>query len=127
MGLVGIVFLLPGKIARDFRRKSAAKICRILGGDLTLISEIEQHRNALQSTSEGRATQAFLLNTGSSENSRNMQECWRYSFIFLELSKQDLDCKKQALKRQRCKDMVDQYKILVDIGVKLDDRTKMNI
>ncbi|CAM9114161.1 unnamed protein product [Ectocarpus sp. 8 AP-2014] len=45
--LVEIVFLLPGKMARDFRRKSAAKVCRLLGGDSSLISEIEERRTSL--------------------------------------------------------------------------------
>lgn len=65
--LVEIVFLLPGKIARDFRRKSANKVCRLLGGDMTLVSEIEQRRASLESTEEGRATQAFLLGGSSGE------------------------------------------------------------
>ncbi|CAN0023105.1 unnamed protein product, partial [Sphacelaria rigidula] len=31
--LVEIVFPLPGKIAQNFRRQSASKVCRVLGGD----------------------------------------------------------------------------------------------
>ena len=59
--LVEIVFLLPDKTAREFRRQSAVKVCRLLGGDTTLVSEVEQRRAALESTPKGRATQSFLL------------------------------------------------------------------
>lgn len=39
--LVSLVWDLPGKAAKEFRRTSAHLICRYLGGDLTLIQEIE--------------------------------------------------------------------------------------
>jgi hypothetical protein len=60
--LVEIVWLLPGKAAREFRRTSAATVCRALGGDLTLAAEIESRHNALQTSEEGRTTQRFLTN-----------------------------------------------------------------
>jgi hypothetical protein len=39
--LVEMIFDLPGKAAKTFRRQSANFICRLLGGDRTLIDEIE--------------------------------------------------------------------------------------
>jgi hypothetical protein len=39
--LVQIIWDIPGKAAKEFRRQSAHYICRILGGDRTLIDEIE--------------------------------------------------------------------------------------
>ncbi|CAN0508607.1 unnamed protein product, partial [Ectocarpus sp. 8 AP-2014] len=39
--LIEIVWLLPGKKAHSFRRQSSEKVCRLLGGDLSLVSEIE--------------------------------------------------------------------------------------
>ncbi|ACH46824.1 unknown [Feldmannia species virus] len=151
--LVEIIFLLPGQKACKFRRKSAEKVCRLMGGDMSLVVEIEQRCTALESTPEGRATQAFLLNPGSSENSSSAPcasaqlkkyEGMPAGFSFLDPSdqckvakevvqqaldgrKQALDSQKQALKRQRCEDMVGRYKTLMDIGVKLDDRTKIEI
>ena len=38
---VEIIWLLPGKAAREVRRHHATQICRILGGDLTLVTEME--------------------------------------------------------------------------------------
>ena len=38
---VEVIWELPGKAAKEFRRQSAHYICRILGGDRTLIEEIE--------------------------------------------------------------------------------------
>ena len=135
--LVEIVFLLPGKIARDFRRKSAAKVCRLLGGDSTLISEIEQRRTQLESSAEGRATQNFLLG-GSSEGGgggggSSEVEIYRgmpTGFRFLDDTQRQLVAEEvvdQALKRQRVEDLVGRYKLLRGIGVELDDRTKIEI
>lgn len=39
--LVEIIWELPGKAAKAFRRTCAQYICRILGGDLSLVTEIE--------------------------------------------------------------------------------------
>lgn len=59
--LIEIVWLLPGKKAHAFRHQSSEKVCRLLGGDLSLVSEIEARHATLQSTEQGRATQDFLL------------------------------------------------------------------
>lgn len=146
--LVEIVFLLPGKMARDFRRKSAAKVCRLLGGDMTLVSEIEERRTLLESTEEGRATQAFLLGGTSSESSHKTEidayNDMAAGFRFLDTSerqvvakevvqqaleqqRQEIEREKQALKRQKFDDLFVRYKSLVDIGVELDDRTKIEM
>ena len=131
--LVEIVFLLPGRIARDFRRKSAAKVCRLLGGDMTLVSEIEQRRASLQSTEEGRATQAFLLSGSSGEPEVPKEIDYNgmpAGFRFLDTEDRKEVAKEvvhQTLKKRRCDDMIGTYKTLIDIGVHLDDRTKIEI
>lgn len=140
--LVEIVFLLPGKTAREFRRQSAAKVCRLLGGDTTLVSEIEQRRAALESTSEGRATQSFLL-AGSSdggsatpaeiETHEGMPTGFRYldttdrQAVAKQVVKHELQRQQQAIKRQRCDDMFVRYKGLMNLKVELDDRTKIEL
>ncbi|KAG5176767.1 hypothetical protein JKP88DRAFT_265318 [Tribonema minus] len=48
--LVEIVWSLPGKPARAFRRTSATTVCRVLGGDVSLVDEIEGRCRALQAT-----------------------------------------------------------------------------
>jgi hypothetical protein len=48
--LVEIIWELPGKAAKDFRRSSAQYICRLLGADLKLAAEIEE-RHATTSSS----------------------------------------------------------------------------
>jgi len=40
-GMVKLLFLLPGDLAKQFRSKSAEVMIRYLGGDLTLIDEIK--------------------------------------------------------------------------------------
>lgn len=136
--LVEIVFLLPGKIARDFRRKSAAKVCRLLGGDSTLISEIEQRRAQLESSEEGRATQAFLLGGVNVESSEvKSLDGMPLGFCFLDDAERKVVAKevvelsmqreRQALKRQRVEDLVGRYKSIREIGVDLDPRTLIEI
>jgi hypothetical protein len=51
--LIEIAFLLPGKVATAFRRSAAAMVCRMLGGDLTMIAEIERRHARMSATSEG--------------------------------------------------------------------------
>ena len=58
--LVEIVWLLPGKAAREFRRSSAETVCRVLGGDISLVKEIEARHHELNATPEGQETARFL-------------------------------------------------------------------
>lgn len=44
--LVEIAWLCPGKAAVQFRRKGAETVCRMLGGDLTLVDEIQHKHDA---------------------------------------------------------------------------------
>jgi hypothetical protein len=59
--LVEIVWTLPGKAARDFRRASAQTVCRVLGGDLSLAEELEARHALLQQSDGGQEAQEFLL------------------------------------------------------------------
>ena len=55
--LVEIAWLCPGKAAVQFRRKGAETVCRMLGGDLTLVDEIQRRHAQVAGTAE----QEFLL------------------------------------------------------------------
>ncbi|KAL8894682.1 MAG: hypothetical protein Q9207_008442, partial [Kuettlingeria erythrocarpa] len=55
--LVEILWWLPGKKVASFKRKGAETVCRILGGDLALVDDI-QHRHTQVS---GTAEEEFLL------------------------------------------------------------------
>ena len=44
--LVEIARLCPSKAAVQFRRKGAETVCRMLGGDLTLVDEIQHKHDA---------------------------------------------------------------------------------
>ncbi|CAM9517127.1 unnamed protein product, partial [Sphacelaria rigidula] len=46
--IVEIIWLLPARAAKEFRRQSAETICRVLGGDLSLCDEMEQRCARLQ-------------------------------------------------------------------------------
>ena len=55
--LVEIAWLGPGTAAVQFRRKGAESVCRMLGGDLTLVDEIQRRHTQLAGTTE----EEFLL------------------------------------------------------------------
>ena len=55
--LVEIAWLCPGKAAVQFRRKGAESVCRMLGGDLTLVDEIQRRHTQVAGTAE----EEFLL------------------------------------------------------------------
>ena len=55
--LVEIAWLCPGDQATEFRRKGAESVCRMLGGDLTLVDEIQQRHAQVSGTAE----EEFLL------------------------------------------------------------------
>lgn len=59
--IVEIMFLLPTSAAKAFRRQSAEVITRVLGGDVSLCGEIEERCARLESTSEGRSYQNFMV------------------------------------------------------------------
>ena len=134
--LIEIIWLLPGKKAREFRHKSSEKVCRLLGGDLSLVSEIEARHATLQSTEEGRATQAFLLN-GREEEAVETFEGMPPAFKYIDakdrgdmakrMIEQQLQQSTVALKRQRVDNLIESYKSLQDIGVHLDGCTLIEL
>jgi len=61
--LVEIAWLCPGTAATAFRRKGAESVCRLLGGDLQLVDEIQRRHAQVTGTAE----EEFLL-AGSGGN-----------------------------------------------------------
>lgn len=55
--LVEIAWHCPGKEAASFKRKGAETVCRMLGGDLTLVDEIQRRHTQVAGTAE----EQFLL------------------------------------------------------------------
>lgn len=55
-----IIWLLPARAAKEFRRQSAETICRVLSGDTSICEEIETRCARLQGSEEGRAFQHFM-------------------------------------------------------------------
>ena len=55
-----IIWLLPARAAKEFRRQSAETICRVLSGDTSICEEIESRCARLQGSEEGRAFQRFM-------------------------------------------------------------------
>lgn len=66
--LVEIAWLCPGKAAKEFRRKGAVTLCRALGGDLTLVDEIEARHRTIAGTDEQRT---ILAGTGVTPSDAN--------------------------------------------------------
>jgi hypothetical protein len=61
--LIEIAFLLPGNKARDSRRVGADKVRRVLGGDVTLLDEIERRHAEMVGTEQ----EAFLPGQNTSQ------------------------------------------------------------
>ena len=59
--LVEIAWLCPGKNAKEFRRTGATTLCRALGGDLSLVDDIQRRHAEVAGTEEQAA---FLAGTG---------------------------------------------------------------
>ncbi|CAN0578466.1 unnamed protein product, partial [Ectocarpus sp. 12 AP-2014] len=135
--LIEIIWLLPGKKAREFRHRSSEKVCRLLGGDLSLVAEIEARHNSLQSTEEGRATQSFLLDGREEVEAIDSFEGMPPAFKYIDakdrgdlakrMIEQQLLENTVALKRQRVDNLIQSYKSLQDIGVNLDGRTLIEL
>ncbi|CAN0161132.1 unnamed protein product [Ectocarpus sp. 12 AP-2014] len=73
---IEIIWLLPARAAREFRKQSADTIARVLGGDVSLCAEIEQRCARLQSTEEGRAYQSFMTDQGPAKKQRAAMPAW---------------------------------------------------
>ena len=127
--LVEIVFLLPGKTAREFRRQCAAKVCRLLGGDTTLVSEIEQRRAALGGSTPAEIETYEGMPVGFRYLDATDRQSVAKQVVKHELQRQAqaLEHQEQAIKRQRCDDMFVRYRGLMNLKVELDDRTKIEL
>jgi hypothetical protein len=90
--LVEIIWELPGKAAKYFRRQSAHWVCRILGGDLTLANEIENRYKRISPEQK----QLFLQNTDVPLQSHDDER--RVAKRTREL---DLEMKEETLKRMK--------------------------
>ncbi|CAM9882433.1 unnamed protein product, partial [Pylaiella littoralis] len=140
--LIQIIWLLPGKKAREFRHQRSEKVCRLLGGDLSLVAEIEARHADLQSTDAGRSTQEKAADPFEGMpvwfkhlDEKERQQCAKLMFDqhlkvgeqHLKIGEQQLHESRVALKRKRCSDMVETYQSLKSLGVKLDDRTLIEL
>ena len=73
---IEIIWLLPARAAREFRKQSADTIARVLGGDVSLCAEIEQRCARLAKTDEGRAYQSFMTDQGPAKKQRAAMPAW---------------------------------------------------
>ena len=64
--LVEIAWLCPGRGATEVRREGAESVCRMLGGDLSLVDEIQRRHAQVAGTAEGQ----FLLAGNSSSDTQ---------------------------------------------------------
>ncbi|KAG5181963.1 hypothetical protein JKP88DRAFT_165055 [Tribonema minus] len=132
--LVEIVWSLPGKAAREFRRTSAKTVCRVLGGDLSIVREVEARHHALQSTGGGRAAQDFLLGDESSGSeapaeertlARTIGEVMRRNNKQAELDLSRMRDNASIATKKACAEFaVDSYEMLRSMGA-ADDRDRI--
>lgn len=68
--IVEVIWLLPSRAAKEFRRDSAKTIVRVLGGDVSMCQKIETRYAQLQMTKEGRAYQSFMAGESPRKKAR---------------------------------------------------------
>ena len=66
--LIEIIFLLPGQKASGFRRKGAKYVCRVVGGDMSLVTEAP---DPIPWTSD---TRKYILGAGRRHHRRSHQD-----------------------------------------------------
>jgi hypothetical protein len=135
--LVEIVWALPSKAAREFRRRSAQTVCRVLGGDLSLAAEIEAQHDSLQQEEGGRAAQGFLLNNGAQRSTSDLPLALQiataaqksaYFDFWLQERQQQLEERRLSVQQQMLQQEVafvqSGYDLLAGLGV-ADARDKI--
>ena len=74
--LVEIAWLLPSKSAGAFRRKGAESVCRMLGGDLSLVDEIQRKHAQVAGTAEEEFLLADAQGGGSTQQQCHKRDAW---------------------------------------------------
>lgn len=59
--ILEMIWKLPGKASARFRQKSAETLCRVMGGDLALVRDIQQNHLTWRSVDGGEVIQQALL------------------------------------------------------------------
>jgi hypothetical protein len=119
---IEIIWELPGKVAREFRRVSANKIARLLAGDLTLVDEIERR----YVNTNPIAKQFLLQNTDqgppldTSANTRTLKRKAELDIEILEREhKMNMDERKQKM-------IMDERKLIIAEGnLKIAERNSI--
>jgi hypothetical protein len=94
--LIELAWLLPGNKAQEFRRASADKVRRVLGGDVSLLDEIEQRHAAV----DGTPQEEFLLGQKTVETEVQMEPTAMMTYR-LELRKLEMEEKKLEVEQQK--------------------------
>lgn len=76
-GLIKILMILPGQKAAQFRNKAASILVRYLGGDLSLISEIENNNENQENNADNFGFRSLIINI----NNLSQEEYYKHQFI----------------------------------------------
>lgn len=113
---VEIIWELPGKAAKAFRRQSAHLVCRLLGGDLSLAKEIERRYKL---TSDEEKT-FFLQNT---DKGVELTAEEKHDIL---LRKAKLDLEKEELELERQKKELAKEDLVIAQGYEELEKLKIN-
>ena len=126
--IVQIMWMVPSKAGRAFRRKSAGVVCQALGGDMSLCKEIEERHYRLQSSEEGQKFKTFMTCTGD-----NMEIPTKFGPSWFELASDEekkayvsVEAKKSVFNSEL--EITKSYvEALEMVGQPLDDRDKIEV
>ena len=101
--LVNIIWELPGKAAKAFRRQCAHLVCRYLGGDRTLLNEIEMKYDRVSEADKEFLThnveRPILPERSAEENAGVLKR--KIDDIAIEKERMELEERRQALLQRK--------------------------
>lgn len=117
--LIQIVWELPGRAAKEFRRECAGYICRVLGGDPTLVREME-----LRATHISEEQRAFFLANVNTPDIDALEEKERILVkrkrVYTELAE-----KEEKVKKMRIENMISMVTFMTED--EMDERDRINV
>ena len=110
---------LPGKVAAAFRKEAASVIVRYLGGDLSLIDEVDANRLVQEHIPDSHPAR-FFDQAVESEQKKWLREDIDVADLQLRLAETQ-----GRLKRARLSEIDTGFQAMVGLGIEVGDREKL--
>lgn len=122
--LLEIVWLLPGNISDDIRRKISRTVCRLLKADERLVRETEARHTEMRNSAQYSDMPAgfkYLSEEDRAVVAKRMVE------LFLKRKDLEIEERSISLKRKRSDHVIYCYQSLEELGMTLDAQARVHI